>query len=59
MGNCFADSVFAVRALRVVDFLHSVKDHVERGVSCPELYEETGLVAAQLVGDVEEVVGGE
>ena len=59
VGNGFADSVFAVRAFWGVEFLHSVEDCVERDVSRSELYEETGLVAAQLVYDVKEVIGGE
>jgi len=52
------DSILAVQAFWGLEFLHSVEDYVKWDVSCPKLYEETGLVAVQLVSDVKEVVGG-
>jgi hypothetical protein len=35
-----------------------VEDCVERDVPCPELDENTGLIAVKLINDMEEVVGG-
>ena len=56
---CFAYPIFAVWAVWGIQSFDLVKNYIERDVSCAELNEDASLVAAQLVDDVEEVIGRE
>ena len=55
----FVYPIFAVWAVWGIRSFDSVKNYVEQDVSCAELNEDASLVVAQLVDDVEEVIGWE